>query len=222
LSKARELWQEFRSVLGTRALDALLPPMLFLVVNAIWGFRLGTLTALGAALAVGLLRLLRRERVGYALGGLASVMLAMGLVWVLGRAESFFLPDLITGGATLAFCTLSLAFGRPLTAWTSHFARGWPREWYWHHRVRPAYSETTLLWTAFFAVRLWCQVRLYLSAQTDALVLTNTLSGWPALIVLLIFTYLYGTWRLRRLAGPSVEEFQAGTPPPWEGQRRGF
>jgi hypothetical protein len=40
--------------------------------------------------------------------------------------------------------------------------------------------------------------------------------------VLLIVSYLYGTWRLRNLGGPSVEEFQAGEEPPWESQRRGF
>ena len=48
------------------------------------------------------------------------------------------------------------------------------------------------------------------------------LTGWPATILLLIASYLYGTWRLRKLGGPSVEEFKAGTEPPWEGQQRGF
>jgi hypothetical protein len=47
-------------------------------------------------------------------------------------------------------------------------------------------------------------------------------TGWPGTVVLLILTYLYGTWRLARLGGPSVAEFHAGTPPPWTGQRRGF
>jgi len=39
---------------------------------------------------------------------------------------------------------------------------------------------------------------------------------------LLVISYLYGTWRLRHLKGPSVEEFKAGAEPPWTGQRRGF
>jgi hypothetical protein len=38
----------------------------------------------------------------------------------------------------------------------------------------------------------------------------------------LIASYLYGTWRLRNLGGPSVEEFKSGAEPPWEGQQRGF
>jgi hypothetical protein len=46
--------------------------------------------------------------------------------------------------------------------------------------------------------------------------------GWPATILLLAVSYLYGTWRLRNLEGPSVEEFREETEPPWEGQQRGF
>jgi hypothetical protein len=38
----------------------------------------------------------------------------------------------------------------------------------------------------------------------------------------LIASYLYGTWRLGTLGGPSVEEFKPGAEPPWEGQQRGF
>ncbi len=48
------------------------------------------------------------------------------------------------------------------------------------------------------------------------------LSGWPATASLLIVSYLFGTWRLARLGGPSVAEFQAQARPPWIGQRRGF
>jgi hypothetical protein len=50
----------------------------------------------------------------------------------------------------------------------------------------------------------------------------NILLGWPATILLLVVSYLYGTWRLQNLSGPSVEEFEQGAKPPWDGQRRGF
>ena len=38
----------------------------------------------------------------------------------------------------------------------------------------------------------------------------------------LIFSYIYGSWRLKNLGGPSVEEFNENKLPPWEGQIRGF
>ncbi|MBT7073025.1 MAG: hypothetical protein HN975_19285, partial [Anaerolineae bacterium] len=47
----------------------------------------------------------------------------------------------------------SLLFGRPLTAWSSFITRRWDLAWYWHPRVRPAYTETTLLWTLFFGLK---------------------------------------------------------------------
>jgi hypothetical protein len=107
-------------------------------------------------------------------------------------------------------------------AWTSYIARRWPLDWYWHPQVRPAYSEVTWLWVAFFGLRLLLAFSLFQREATGALAVVQLVTGWPATIILLIISYLYGTWRLRNLGGPSVEEFKASAEPPWEGQRRGF
>jgi len=221
-SKLQELLDEFRSVLGSRLLDIILPPTVFLLVNGLWGLTAAMAAALTLALVLGVVRWRRGDPLRYALGGAGSVLLAIGLVWVLGRAEGYFLPGLVSGALTVALCLVSLAAGRPLTAWSSFLARRWPLGWYWHTRVRPAYTETTLLWTLFFAVRLTWQVILYRNAQTDTLAWVQTLTGWPALIVLLVVTYIYGTWRLRNLCGPNLDEFKSGAPAPWQGQQRGF
>jgi hypothetical protein len=77
-------------------------------------------------------------------------------------------------------------------------------------------------WTIFFAARLLWQYSLYQAQATGQLALINTLLGWPALVILLVLSYLYGTWRLQNLHGPSVDEFRKQVPPPWEGQKRGF
>lgn len=220
--KLYELLEEFRAVLGARLLDLLLPPAVFLITNSLWGLNAAMASALALALALGAWRLRHGQPLRYALGGAGGVLLALALVWALGKAEGYFLPGLITGALTVALSLLSLLTRRPLTAWSSFLARRWPLDWYWHPRVRPAYSETTLLWAVFFAARLWWQVTLYTNAQVAALAWVQTLSGWPALILLLVLTYLYGTWRLRSLRGPSVEEFKNHTPPPWQGQQRGF
>jgi len=221
-SKLRELQDEFRSVLGSRLPDVIFPPLVFLLANALWGLNAAMGVALGLSAIIGVFRWRRGESLRYALAGVGSVLLAIGLAWGLGRAEGYFLPGLVNGALTVALCVISLLVKRPLTAWSSFIARRWPLDWYWHSRVRPAYTETTLLWLAFFGGRLWWQVTLYQSAATDSLAWVQTLTGWPALIVLLIVTYLYGSWRLRQLGGPSVEEFKQGTAPPWRGQQRGF
>jgi len=222
-SKWREILEEIRLVLGNGSLlDAILPPVIFLIVNSTFGFQAAMWTSLGLAVVIAGLRLGRGQSLLYALAGIGSVGLAIGIVWLLGRAVGYFLPNLVSGGTTLALSLVSLLIRRPFVAWTSFIARRWPLEWYWHPKVRPAYSEVTIAWTTFFAARLFWQYSLYQAQAASQLAYVNTLLGWPALIVLLVLSYLYGTWRLQNLNGPSVEEFRKPVPPPWEGQKRGF
>jgi len=221
--KLRELLEEFRLVLGRGSLlDAILPPVIFLIINSIFGFQAAMWASLGPTVLIAAHRLWRGQSILYALAGIGSVGLAIAIVWFLGRAEGYFLPNLVSGGMTFALSLISLLIRRPLVAWTSFIARRWPLDWYWHSRVRPAYGEVTLAWTVFFAARLLWQVSLFQAQAASQLAFVNALLGWPALIVLLVLSYLYGTWRLGNLKGPSVEEFREQTPPPWEGQKRGF
>jgi len=88
--------------------------------------------------------------------------------------------------------------------------------------IEKHFSDKLLAWTLFFAFRLWWQVTLFQGQNINQLALVNALTGWPATVLLLILSYLYGTWRLAKLSGPSVEEFRNNLLPPWQGQRRGF
>ena len=221
--KARELLEEFRAVAGkVGLLDTILPPILFLLLNGLAGFTAAMIGALGLCVLIALLRLRRGQSLLYALAGMGSVGLAIALALLLGRSEGFFLPGIVNGGLTIALALVSLLICKPMVAWTSYLARRWPLDWYWHEKVRPAYTEVTRAWIIFFALRLLWQVTLFQGQDVSQLALVNTLTGWPATIVLLIVSYLYGTWRLAQLQGPSVEEFNNNTPAPWQGQRRGF
>ena len=221
-SKWHELLEEIRTVFTGRNsfFDAILPPIIFLLINGLVGFQAAMWSAL--ILAVSILRVIRKQSLIYALAGVGSVAVAIGIAWYLGKSEGFFLPGLISGSMTLLLTILSLVIRRPMVAWTSYIARRWPLAWYWHPQVRPAYSEVTFAWTIFFAARLLLQFSLFESQNVNSLALTNFITGWPATILLLIFSYLYGTWRLAQLNGPSVEEFRNNVPAPWQSQRRGF
>jgi hypothetical protein len=222
MNKLGELIEEFRAVFrGRKVLDSLLPPLLFLLLNAWVGLGWAAAGALLMAAAFALWRLARHQPPGYALGGLGGVALAILIALLLGRAEGYFLLGILGNGGTLLLALASVLLRRPLVAWTSLLARRWPRDWYWHPRVRPAYSEVTLAWALFFALRLALQLSLF-QGQATLLGWVQVLTGWPATIVLLVASYLYGTWRLRTLKGPGVDEFKAGAAPPWSGQRRGF
>lgn len=224
MDRVRELGDEFRRVVLTQpgVLDVVLPPVVYLVVRAILGFSYAVAAALILAVFLGALRLRRGHTLWYALGGLLGAMLAALLSHFTGSEAGYFLPGIASGGLTALACLVSVLIQRPLVALTSHLARRWPLGWYRHARVRPAYSEVTLAWAAFFTLRAGLQFALYRQASGTLLAVLNLLSGWPATVLLLVASYLYGTWRLRSLGGPSVEEFKQNSPPPWQGQQRGF
>lgn len=219
-----ELLDEFRTiVLGRNNLvDAILPPLLFALINTRFGFTPAMASALALALVFLIVRLLRRQTAWSALAGIGGVALALALVFLLDREEGFFLPGIVSSGGTALVAVLSNLVGFPMVAWTSALARRWPRAWYQHPRVRPAYADITWLWALYFGFKLLLQFSLFQNADPDRLAWLNLVLGWPGTVALLIVTYVYGTWRLRNLGGPSVEEFKQGAPPPWTGQQRGF
>ena len=205
-----------------KLLDAVLPPGIFMIVNSLWGLQAALFTAVGTAAVFSAVRLMRREKLWFSLSGLLSVFVAAGFAWWMSRAEGFFLPSILSNTALVLISLLSVLLKKPLMAWISHYSRGWPRAWYWHPRVRPAYGEVTLVWVILMAVRLVVQLFLYTSHRVNALGVFQIITGTPATVVLLVLSYLYGAWRLKRLHGPSVQEYQNGDPPPWQGQQRGF
>lgn len=220
----QEIAEELRTVVLRRGrwLDALVPPLAFLVLNSFLGYEAALIGSLGVALLIAAYRMLKRQPLSYALGGVGGVILAGAIARLVGGAQGYFLPGIITSASTAILCLVSVILKRPLVSWTSYLTRRWPLEWYWHPRVRPAYSEVTVAWAIFFALRTLLQFELFQRRAAGTLGLVQLISGWPALLILLVLSYLYGLWRLQRLHGPSVQEFKTGAAPPWEGQRRGF
>lgn len=225
MGRLNELQEELRSVLsgrGARLLDSFLPPVVFLILNSLAGVDVALWGALAVAALFAVIRIARKENLAYALGGLGGTLLAAVFVKLSGSGSGYFLPGFVSGAVTVVLCVVSVAFNRPLVAWTSFITRRWTLAWYWHPQVLPAYNEVTILWAVAFAARLTFEFWLYQQDALGALGTARILLGWPFIIALLIVTYLYGLWRLGKLGGPSVDEFKAGKSPPWEGQKRGF
>jgi len=224
MANLKELVDEFKLVFSGRnsLVDSILPPLLFILIQAAFGFSMALWVSLGSGILIAVLRLMRGQPVLSALAGLGAAALAFGLTYLLKSAQAFFLPTLVNGTLMTAVLVASLIVRRPAVAFTSYITRRWPLEWYWHPRVRPAYSEVTAVWAAYSVIKLVIQYGLYAQGDVERLAMFNLISGWPALILLLVFSYLYGLNRLEKLHGPSVEEFKNGAPPPWQGQQRGF
>jgi hypothetical protein len=225
LEKLIELKEEFATVFSNRnikILDSLLPPLVFLLLNRFLGFEYSLIGSILIALIFALARLFKGQRWSYAVGGLGGVLLAVVFTQIIGAEEGFFLPGILSSAITVLLCIASVILNRPLVAFTSHLARRWPLAWYWHEKVLPAYNEVTIGWGLFFALRLFIQVGIFQSNTIEVIAIVQLITSWPFTIGLLIISYLYGIWRLQKLRGPSVEEFNTGIGPPWQGQRRGF
>jgi Protein of unknown function (DUF3159) len=80
-------------------LDASLPTVAFVVANAVGGLRVGIWTAVGAALLVFLVRLVRRESAQQAVSGLFAVGIAVAIAAWSGQARDYFAFGIIRNAA---------------------------------------------------------------------------------------------------------------------------
>jgi hypothetical protein len=79
--------------------DATVPTVGFILANAFWGLRIGIWAALGAALVVFLLRLVRHESVQQAVSGLLGVGIAVAIAAASGQARDFFVFGILRNAA---------------------------------------------------------------------------------------------------------------------------
>ena len=218
----KDIKEELQFVLKGKTLDALVPPSLFVFTQNSLGLTTASILALSIALLFALWRARQGQSVIYAGFGALTVALAASYAWWTASASNYFLPGFISGSGFSLLILSTILLKKPFVAWVSHLTRGWPLDWFWRPDIRPAYTEITWVWFFFFTGRLLFQYQLFLNEALEQLVLWNLVLGPPALIVLLIFTYVFGLWRLNRLKGPSVDEFIQDKKPPYEGQKRGF
>jgi hypothetical protein len=101
--------------------DATLPTIAFIGANAVGGLRTGIWAALGAALLVFLLRLLRRESVQQAVSGLFAVGIAVAISAASGQARDFFVVGIVRNAALGGVLIGSIAFRRPLVGVVAEF-----------------------------------------------------------------------------------------------------
>jgi hypothetical protein len=75
--------------------DASLPTLAFIVANSVGGLRTGIWAAIGAAVVVLLVRLVRRESLQQAFSGLFGVAVAVAIAAASGQARNFYVPGII-------------------------------------------------------------------------------------------------------------------------------
>jgi hypothetical protein len=102
-------------------LDTTLPTVAFVVANSVAGLRAGIWSALGVAVLLFALRLVRRESVQQAFSGLFGVAIAVAIAAASGRARDFFVPGLIRNGTLGVVLIGSIAVRWPLVGVVAEF-----------------------------------------------------------------------------------------------------
>ena len=218
----KEILSELKMVLKGNTLDALLPSLLFVFLQSPLGLNTSALVAVLSSFLLTGYRIVRKQKSFYALLGVLGVLFAAGYAAFSGSAENYYLPRLFNGTLLVLVSFGSILFGRPLVALLSHLSRGWPMGWFLRKDVKPAYREVTFIWSVLLLMRLLVQWNLYRGGDLNRLFFINFLMGTPATIVILVLSYVYGIYRLKMLAGPSVDEYLENAPGPWKGQKKGF
>ncbi|MDP2814400.1 MAG: DUF3159 domain-containing protein [Erysipelotrichaceae bacterium] len=222
MNKGKEILEELTSVLSGKTLDAIIPPLVFVIVNSVFGLTTAIIVALILSATFGIYRLVRKQSGLYAIGGSLGILLAGGFALLAKNATNYFLPGIVTNAFVLILTIVTLVLDKPLAAYASHLTRGWTLDWFWRNDIKPAYREVTYMWSLFFLIRTIIQVTLFLSDNVNALVWANTIMGLPVTIAVLTLSYVYGLWRLRNLKGPGIDEYLENKNAPFRGQTRGF
>lgn len=218
----KEIYQELSMVLKGKTLDTLMPPIIYALMLNLLNLEIALIVGLFFSFVLFLIRMLKNEKKRYAVLGFLAVGIAAGFSYLSQSPITYFIPDILGSGLSLLVALISVLIGKPLVAYVSHLTRGWPIEWFWRADIKPAYQEVTIIWTFYFLFRTVLETTIYLSGDVNQFVWVNTLLGLPLLILMLTLSYIYGLWRLRKLEGPSVDEYINDSKPPYKGQLKGF
>lgn len=189
--------------------DSALSPAVFVGVNLVAGLTAGAIAALALAVLVMLFRLVKRQDVTYAVGGVFGTGIAVAIALRTGSTEGFFWPKVLTNTAIFVVLAGSVAFKKPVIGFLMETILQAPSKWWQHDRVRPALSEWTMVWALSAALKAVVYLLLILAGRDGALLAVSVAFGYPLTAVLGFGGYVYIRARLKRLGAPEMDAFRA-------------
>jgi hypothetical protein len=182
--------------------DTGLGPLLFVTVNALAGVDTAAAVAVGASVVLMTERLLRGKRAINAIGGLLGTGIAAFIAVRTGKPEGYFVPRMLYQLALAVVFAGSVLVRRPVGAYIGAALYRAEPGWANHPRVRRAFSEVTLVWSALFGLRAAVYAILIAAGKPGGLAAASIVIGWPPFLALAWASYRYVPWRLERLGAP--------------------
>ena len=189
---------------GRRGLvDSGLPSLVFVGVYTLGGQDLQP--AVVAALVVaGLLtvwRLVRRQPLTQAFAGFAGVAIASFIASRTGEARNYFVTGLLTNGAYLLACLVSIAVRWPLVGVVLGPLLGEGMTWRRHRERYVVYQRMTWVFVGLFTIRLAVQGYLYWQDDVLWLGIARFAMGLPLYLGAVGLAY----WMIRRAPPPRAD-----------------
>ncbi|OJF13685.1 DUF3159 domain-containing protein [Couchioplanes caeruleus] len=207
--------ESLAEVLGGRraALDATVPPVVFVGGwlaggRSIW---VGAGAALVAALVVAGMRLRQGDRPRAVLVGLLGVCVAALVALRTGRAEDFFLLQIVSNAASALLWAVSIVIRWPLLGLVVGAVLGQKTRWRRDPDLLRAYGRGSWIWVLQYVVRLAVFVPLWAAHAVVALGVARAVLTWPLVAACLAVSW----WVIRRsLPGdhPGLRHPRTGEP----------
>ncbi|WP_370541999.1 DUF3159 domain-containing protein [Amycolatopsis sp. FDAARGOS 1241] len=170
------------------------PVIVFVLVNAFFGLTAAIWGSIGSAVAITVLRIVRKEPLQPAISGFFGVAIAAFIAFRTGSAKGFFLFGI---WASLAYCAvfvLSIVVRWPIAGVVWSALNGAGQAWREDKPSRYGYDVATLALAVIFAARFVVQRWLYESDYTGWLAFAKIAMGYP----LYALGLLVVVWAVRR------------------------
>jgi Protein of unknown function (DUF3159) len=190
--------ESLAEILGGRrgALDASVPPVAFVVGWLVAGRSVawGAAMAIVVAAVLAAFRLVKGQRVTAVVVSLAGVVAAALIALHTGRAEDFFLLQLLSNVASALLFAASIVVRWPLLGVVVGVVLGQKTRWRRDPALVKAYSRASWLWVAQYGLRVVVYGLLWGAGQVLALGVARTVLSWP----LVALTLTVSGWVLYR------------------------
>jgi hypothetical protein len=201
---------------GVRGLiESSVPVLAFVLFNVLLGESVAGLdkrTALlwaiigsvGSAVAIGGVRLARKQPVRHAVNGLFGIALGAYFAWKSGDAKNFYLPGILLTFGQAAALLVSVVVRKPLIgyAWGIMANKG-RQDWFGNARLFRTFQWLTLVWVVSLMIRAGIQFYLWNLGEANALGIVRILISWPIYAA----TFAFTAWAIHRVTStPRPEE----------------
>lgn len=202
--RPQTLLQEMGGISGL--IYSSVPVVVFVLVNSLFSLQPAIWSAVGSALLITVVRIVRKQPLNPAISGFFGVAIAAFIAYRTGSAKGFFLFGIWASLVYAGVFALSILIRWPLVGVIWGLLNGHGQRWRSDRKAILAYDLATLAWVAVFAARFIVQRWLYDEDQTGWLAFARIAMGYPLTALALVVTI----WAVRR-AGHRVRKLEQDT-----------